>query len=128
MTEAKHLRIQPELKQRARQFRRPLMPMEARLWAALRDRQCGGYKFRRQVVLDRFIADFYCPEARLLVEVDGESHQASVERDAVRDEWLHLHGHATLRVSNTDVRDHLEAVLEQIRQVCATRRMRISSS
>lgn len=114
-------RVAPQLVERARQFRRPLTPMEQRLWMHLRDRGCGGLKFRRQVVLDRFIADFYCAEARLLVEVDGTSHNATVERDAVRDEWLALHGYATLRITNTYVRDHLEGVLALIEQTYVQR-------
>ncbi len=112
------LHIHPQLTERARQFRRELTPMEARLWQCLRDRRCDGHKFRRQVVLDRFIADFYCPAAHLLVEVDGSSHNGTVERDAARDEWLALHGHHTLRVTNADVRDNLEGVLVLIAQTC----------
>ncbi len=121
MPDEKRLRIAPQLAQRAREFRRPLTPMEARLWAYLRGHRCGGFKFRRQVVLGRYIADFCCSEVRLVVEVDGLSHNASVERDAVRDEYLALRGYATLRVANTDVRDNLEGVLIHIARVCAER-------
>ncbi len=119
MPDEKRLRIQPQLTERARQFRRPLTPMETRLWTHLRDRKCDGYKFRRQVVLDKYIADFYCASARLLVEVDGSSHNGTVERDTARDEWLALRGHHTLRVTNTDVRDNLPVVLTLIAQTCA---------
>ena len=111
----------PELAERARQFRRDMTPMEKRLWARLRNRNCEGHKFRRQVPVGRYIADFYCVAARLLVEVDGESHNGTVERDAARDEWLALHGDATLRVTNADVRDNLEGVLVQIAQTCMAR-------
>ena len=119
MYDEKRLRIKPQLTERARQFRRALTPMETRLWTHLRDRKCDGHKFRRQVVLDRYIADFYCAESRLLVEVDGSSHNGTVERDAMRDEWLGLHGCHTLRVTNADVRDNLEGVLTLIAQTCA---------
>jgi very-short-patch-repair endonuclease len=114
----KRLKIHPQLTQRARQFRRPMTPMERRLWASLRDRKCSGYKFRRQVVLDRFIADFYCAEARLLIEVDGASHDATMERDEARDEWLAAHGYQTLRVTNAEVRDNLEGILTLIANTC----------
>ena len=60
-------------------------------------------------------------EAHLIVEVDGASHNGTVERDAVRDEWLALHGYRTLRVANTDVRDQLEGVLILIEQTCSER-------
>ena len=53
------------------------------------------------------------------MEVDGSSHNGTVERDAARDEWLGLHGHHTLRVTNTDVRDNLDGVLILIAQTCA---------
>ncbi len=123
MDDDKHLRIHPQLMERARQFRRELTPMEARLWQGLRDRRCDGHKFRRQYVLDRFIADFYCPAARLLVEVDGSSHNGTVERDAARDAWLLAHGHRTLRVTNAEVRDNLEGVLILIAQTCTRLQM-----
>ena len=119
MPDDKRLRIRPQLAERARQFRRALTPMEARLWAHLRDRKCDGHKFRRQVVLDRYIADFYCAASRLLVEVDGSSHSGTIERDASRDEWLRLQGYHTLRVTNSEVRDNLEGVLILIAQTCA---------
>jgi very-short-patch-repair endonuclease len=118
MSERKRLRIHPQLTERARQFRRPMTPTEERLWAHLRDRRCGGFKFRRQVVLDRYIADFYCAEVQLLVELDGASHNATVERDTTRDSWLALHGYRTLRIPNADVRDSLEGVLVLIEQAC----------
>jgi very-short-patch-repair endonuclease len=122
-----HLRIHPQLTDRARQFRRPMTPMEARLWEHLRNRQCGGWKFRRQVVLGQFIADFYCAEAHLLVEVDGSSHNATVERDRARDAWLQAHHYRTLRVTNTEVRDNLESVLARIQQTCTQRKAELES-
>ena len=118
MNTDKRLRIPPQGTERARQLRQPMMPMEQRLWVHLRNRHCGGFKFRRQVVLGGYIADFYCAEARLVVEVDGLSHNATVERDATRDAWLARHGYRTLRVANTEVRDHLEGVLTAIEQAC----------
>lgn len=121
MPDNKRLRIHPQMTERARQFRQPMTPMENRLWRHLRDRRCEGHKFRRQVVLDRYIADFYCAEAHLLVEVDGSSHNGSVARDQMRDEWLALHGYQTLRVTNNDVRDRLEGVLILVAQTCACR-------
>ncbi|HZP81773.1 MAG TPA: endonuclease domain-containing protein [Chthonomonadaceae bacterium] len=121
------LRIHPQLIERARQFRRPMTPMEARLWERLRNRQCGGWKFRRQVVLGQFIADFYCAEAHLLIEVDGSSHDTTVERDSARDEWLQAQGYQTLRIPNAEVRDNLEGVLALIQQTCAQQKARRES-
>jgi len=59
-------------------------PAEAKLWARQRNRQLGGFKFRRQQPIDRFIVDFYCAEARLVVELDGDSHTDQAEYDAAR--------------------------------------------
>ncbi len=118
MADEKRLRIHPDLVERARQFRRPMTPMEMKLWSQIRDRRCGGYKFRRQVVIDRFIVDFLCVEVNLIVEIDGESHVATIERDAFRDEWLALHGYHTLRISNEEVKKELDSVLSRIEERC----------
>ena len=118
MPDEKRLRIHPQLIERARQFRCPMTPMETRLWSQIRDRRCGGYKFRRQVVIDRFIADFLCAEAHLIVEIDGKSHNSTIDRDAFRDEWLASHSYHTLRVMNAEVRDNLDDVLSLIQRTC----------
>ncbi len=73
---------------RARVQRRRLTPPEARLWAALKGRGLGGFKFRRQHPIGAFVVDFYCAEAKLAVEVDGEGHdhpdQAAHDRRRTR--------------------------------------------
>ena len=71
----KRHRIHPLILTHAREMRHPQTPAEASLWRALRNRQFK-YKFRRQHPIDRFIIDFYCAEAKLLIEVDGASHLA----------------------------------------------------
>src|SRR4030042_4867061 len=82
-------RIPPAILQRSRDFRHPLTPTEAKVWQAVRRRQLG-FKFRRQHPIGRFIADFYCAQAKLAIEIDGDSHappdQASY--DTVRSQWL----------------------------------------
>ncbi|HLC04747.1 MAG TPA: endonuclease domain-containing protein [Anaerolineales bacterium] len=82
--------ISPAVLERARDFRHPLTPPEAKLWHAVRNRQLG-FKLRRQHPIGRFIvgrslADFYCAEARLAIEIDGDTHSApyQVAYDAVR--------------------------------------------
>src|SRR3972149_1834779 len=84
---------------RARQLRRPLTPAEQVLWQHLRNRNFGG-KFRRQRPIGPFIVDFCCDEARLVVELDGESHHHAVqrERDDLRTEWLEEKGKRGVRV------------------------------
>ena len=103
------------LEARAHGMRQLLSPAEARLWHAIRARKLG-VQFRRQVVLaDRYIADFFAPQARLIVEVDGGQHAASVAADARRDRVLARLGYRTLRVSARQVHANLEGVLSQIR-------------
>ena len=84
------------------------------LWQRLRGKQLGGLKFRRQHAISRFIADFYCAEAKLIVEVDGEIHEATRERDNERSRILESLGFRVLRVTNTDVRNAIDDVLVRI--------------
>jgi very-short-patch-repair endonuclease len=108
-------RIHPETRARARELRRNQTPMERRLWRHLRRRQLGGLRFRRQHPIGRFIVDFYCAAHRLVVEVDGESHDYRVAYDEERTAWLEVRGYRVLRFSNRNVRDDLEGVVEHIR-------------
>lgn len=87
---------------------------ERKLWKGLRMRQLHGYKFRRQFTLGRYIADFVCLEARLIVEVDGGQHAEERYGDAERDDWLRSQGFRVLRYWNNQVLGELEAVLEDI--------------
>jgi leucyl-tRNA synthetase len=66
-------RIHPDILQNARDLRHPLTPAEKKIWRAVRDGQLS-FKIRRQHPVGRYIADFYCAEARLVIEIDGESH------------------------------------------------------
>ena len=85
---------------------------EAILWEELRARRLGP-KFRRQVPIGRFIADFVCVESRLVIEVDGESHDDAV-RDRTRDRWFLNSGWTVLRVDDADVLERLDHVLDLI--------------
>jgi very-short-patch-repair endonuclease len=100
----------PQMRQRARTLRTRMTDAERKLWFALRDRRFSGFKFRRQVPIDRFIADFICFEARLVVEVDGGQHADSV-RDQQRDRWFAANGFRVVRFWNNEVLSNLEGVL-----------------
>ena len=84
-------------------MRRNPTPAEDLLWQRLRDRRLAGFKFRRQHSVDRFIVDFYCPQTRLVVELDGPIHEQSREHDAVRQEFLETRGLRVLRFQNGQV-------------------------
>ncbi len=108
-----------KLKPLARQMRHEATPAEDALWELLRNRQFENLKFRRQHTIDRFIADFYCAEANLIVEVDGDIHQYTQEEDALRTAFLESQGMRVVRVQNEDVLNRPEAVLSMLRNVLA---------
>lgn len=102
----------------AQHARRHPTPSERILWEAIRGRQLG-VKFRRQVVLGAAIVDFFAPERRLVVEVDGTSHVGREWRDRERDAYLGRYGVRVLRVKAWHVERALPAVLTRIRQALA---------
>ena len=83
---------------------------ERKLWFALRDRRFAGFKFRRQVPIGPFIADFVCFEARLVIEVDGGQHADSIQ-DQRRDRWFAANKFRVMRFWNNEVRSNLEGVM-----------------
>src|SRR5690606_8369932 len=100
----------------ARRLRRSQTGAEKKLWDHLRNRQLLGFKFRRQVAIDRLVADFVCLDAKLVVEVDGATHgtEAEFARDTERTGVLETLGYMVLRFHNTDVFNNIEDVLEVI--------------
>jgi very-short-patch-repair endonuclease len=105
-----------KFKARARKLRESQTSAEARLWQALRNRRLARWKFRRQHSIDRYVVDFVTLDGKLVVEVDGVTHAEPLElaRDKARSEVLEACGFLVVRVSNTDVYDNLEGVLEMI--------------
>jgi 2-isopropylmalate synthase len=107
----------PSAKRHARAMRRAPTDAERKLWHALRDRRLQSLKFRRQVPVGPYIADFLCIEHRLIVEADGDQHAESA-RDGVRDAWLTRNGYRILRFSNRDILRETERVLATIAAAC----------
>jgi len=105
--------------EKARALRRTMTLPEVLLWLLLRDRP-EGLRFRRQHPLGRYVLDFYCPQARLAIEVDGIAHDMgdNPAHDAVRDAWLAGQGIATLRIPAREVLRQPEAVLRLIIERC----------
>jgi len=93
------------------------MPERA-LWNCLRSGRLSGLKFRRQHPVGPFVADFYCHEADLVIELDGESHNGRAAADAHRTEYLEKQGFRVLRIGNDDLLSDLEAVLRGILIAC----------
>jgi len=103
--------IWENLKPLARQMRHEPTSAENRLWQQIRNRQIVGAKFRRQHSIERFIVDFYCAEAALIVEVDGDIHQYTSEEDALRQQWLEAIGFRVVRFTNDDVLHQTQNVI-----------------
>jgi lysyl-tRNA synthetase class 2 len=98
----------------AKRLRREPTQAESLLWQHLRNRQLQGWKFRRQFPIDKYIVDFCCAEARLVVELDGGQHVEQREHDAARTEVLSAAGYLVLRFWNNDVLANIGGVLETI--------------
>jgi very-short-patch-repair endonuclease len=107
-----HQDVPSAKRQFARRLRRDMTEAEDRLWRELRSRRLDRIKFRRQVPIGSYIADFACLDARLIVEIDGSQH-AETHRDVVRDAELKRRGFRILRFWNDDV-------LKDINGVCGT--------
>ena len=120
MSSRRH-RIYPLLLERARAFRRSQTPAETKLWARLRKRQLGGYKFRRQHIIGRFVVDFCCVATHLVIEVDGASHANDVAYDQARTAWLEDRGYHVVRFTNHEVLQRTEDVLASILTECQER-------
>lgn len=102
---------------RAKTLRARQTSAEARLWQALRNRALANWKFRRQHPIDRYVVDFVTLDGKLVIEVDGATHASERERAYDRDRTATLEacGFHVLRVTNSDIYDHLDSVLELIR-------------
>ncbi|WP_348643368.1 DUF559 domain-containing protein [Mesorhizobium sp. B2-7-1] len=108
-----HQPVTPAKRNFARSMRREPTEAEDRLWRELRGRRLDDIKFRRQVPMGRYVADFVCAEARLIVEIDGSQHAES-RHDQERDAELKARGFRVLRFWNDDVLKELDAVCDTI--------------
>ena len=106
---------------RARDLRWNTTDGERKLWSLLRRRQLAKFRFRRQATIGPYIADFFCPKARLIIELDGEPHFTGkqIRRDEARTRWLEAHGCRVVRVLNRDIFQKPDDVLDAIYQLLA---------
>ena len=108
------LKPTPPRTRRARDLRAASTDVEHKLWSVLRNRQLAGAKFRRQLPIDRYFADFACLEARLIVELDGSQHMEAQAYDAERTRALEAAGWFVMRFWNNEVIDNIQGVAEAI--------------
>ncbi len=111
-------KVDRALVERAKTLRRDMTAEETILWQHLRADRLHGYHFRRQQIIDRFIADFYCHVANLVIEVDGPIHENRRAYDQERDARIATRGLTILRFNNDQVRQDLPSVLETILRAC----------
>ena len=108
-----HQPVQPAKRRFAKTLRRDMTEAEDRLWEELRGRRLDGIKFRRQVPIGRFVADFMCADALLIIEIDGSQH-ADSDYDRERDAELKRRGFRVLRFWNDDVLREMNSVCDTI--------------
>ena len=110
----KHHRIQPRNTKKARRLRQDAPIPDRILWGMLRDRQLGGLKFRRQEAIGPFVVDFYCPQAKLVVELNGMTHVGTGEADDRRTIFLRQQGLRVIRLTNDDLLEDQQAIADYI--------------
>jgi very-short-patch-repair endonuclease len=105
---------------RGRQLRRDSTFPERLLWGQLRDRRCANLKFRRQQPFGPYVADFFCESPRVVVELDGRSHEGRQAYDAERQQYLERQGLKVIRFTNDAVLTNLSGVVEAIAAACGS--------
>jgi very-short-patch-repair endonuclease len=111
------------MQERARELRRELTPAEKKLWAYLRGDQLDGWHWRKQHAVGTYIVDFFCAKAKLVIEVDGDTHAEPEQAayDAERTRWLtEEKGYTVIRFTNHEVFQQTEAVVSQVIEQCQT--------
>ena len=103
-----------DMRSRARELRRASTDAERAFWRQVRGRGLGGHKFRRQVPIGPYIADFLCLQARLIIEFDGGHHQEQTAADERRTQWLESEGYRVLRLWDNDVLLNITGALETV--------------
>jgi len=111
-----HAEVSDRKRNRAKQLRQTMTRAETLLWRYIKAHGLDGLGFRRQVPMGAYILDFACHSARLVIELDGESHDfvSRQKQDRHRDAWLEGQGYAVRRFSNEDVITNLEGVVAMI--------------
>lgn len=98
----------------ARRLRSNPTEAEKRLWARLRHKRLDDFRFRRQAPIGPYIVDFFCPSAKLVVELDGGQHGERSQRDAAHTRWLEKRGYRVIRFWNTEVFENFEGGLARL--------------
>jgi len=113
-----HAKVSSFHRDKAKQLRQTLTPAETLLWRYIKADRIDGLSFRRQMPFKNYIADFVCLSVKLVIELDGSSHDApaQIAADRVRDDFFTNQGFRVLRFTNDDVLSNLEGVVASIRE------------
>ena len=124
-----HLHNRKYMKNIRKHLRNHSTPAEATLWKTLSKSQVGGYKFRRQHSLGKYVVDFFCYELQLAIELDGQPHAdlSAIVRDTERDQWLKNNGITVLRYENRWVYEYPEVIKNDILQFAKNRNTHTTS-
>ena len=98
----------------ARKLRRGQTRPEEKFWYEVKAKRLGGYKFRRQVPIGKYFADFVCEQKKLIVELDGSHHTDQVEKDELRTAELEKFGYRVIRVWNHEVIENLDGLMDTL--------------
>jgi len=106
---------------RSKELRAEMTPQEKAVWERLRNNQLSGLHFRRQQIIDGFLADFYCHAAGLVIELDGLIHLRQADYDRERDKAITAHDLLVVRAANDEIDTHLDQLLQRIAATCRAR-------
>ena len=115
------LPFNPRLRDKAKELRKSGNLSEVLLWQQLHKRKFEGLDFDRQKIIGNYIVDFYCVDCRVVIEIDGNSHNGKADYDRERDDFLNGLGLTVIRIAAGDVLSKLEGVLQMLRDHPALR-------
>lgn len=108
------LPFNPKLKERARKLRKAGNLAEVLFWNQVKNKQFKGYDFDRQKIIGNYIVDFFCGNCNVVVEIDGNSHDYKKDYDAKRDEYLKSLGLKVIHITDLDVKNRMEEVMDML--------------
>ena len=114
--EDRWVRYNPRMKKIARTLRKNMTLSEILLWQQIKGKQLLGYDFHRQKPIDEYVVDFYCPRLKLVLEIDGDSHEGKEKADRIRRERLESLGLTVMRFWDLDVKNNVDGIVEQLRE------------
>ena len=111
------IKYNPKLKSIARKLRKESTKAEIYLWNELKNKKMMGYGFKRQKPIGEYIVDFFSPELKLVIEIDGITHDYKMERDKARQKYLESLSLKIIRFKDFDVRHNLEGVINSLKEL-----------